>query len=181
MKNTKFWVLLMLPALFLLVSCDEDVLDVTETFSFTEEFVVVSEGTEFSLQQVVNLTQDDQSVISQYGNKIKKIEVEQVRYWIKAHEGSDEQTLVMGEIKVAHANGSNETSVAVIENKVLAALLDNPTELALNEAGIGMLEDLTANSPHSFSFAVHGEVNEGPLDFTMVIEVHAKMTANPLN
>ena len=180
MKKIKIFPVVALVSLFFFVACDDDLLDVTESFTFETEFVVFSGEPSYNDNRVVDLAQD-QSLINQYGSKIKKIEVESVRYWLKAHEGSENQLLEVLTLNVADADGTDVKSIIQLENVVLAQLLNNPTDLSLNSSGVSKLETLAQEPPHQFLYLLEATANEVPLDFTIVFEVTAKMTANPLN
>ncbi len=180
MKKFKLLPVLALATMFLFVACDDDLLDVTESFTFETEFVVFSGEPSFTDNRVVDLAQD-QSLINQYGSKIKRIELESVRYWLKAHEGTETQQLESLTLNVANADGTDSKNIIQLDNLVLAALLNNPTDLPLNSTGVNKLETLAAEPPHQFLYLLEATANEVPLDFTIVFEVTAKMTANPLN
>lgn len=179
MKNCIF-ILMALFGLFLFQSCDEDLLDVEETFEFESGFVVDTDESSFSGTQLFNLS-EDVSLIDSYGDKIKKITIEEVSVWLEYFVGSDEQMLTEGSLSVSDPNGTNWTTVINLNNYLLHELVDEPTELELIQAGINKLGELAAEPPHAFMLAFTADFNTAPLDFFIKFRFKAKMVANPLN
>ncbi|MFW5687756.1 MAG: hypothetical protein ACOCXV_02405, partial [Bacteroidota bacterium] len=157
-----------------------DILDVTESFTFQHEFVIYSNQASFTDTALVNLGVDH-PLIEEYGSKIKQIEVQSIKYWLIAHNGSDEQMLNTLTLRVANADGTDARDVVALENIALHQLLNNPTDLTIIPEGRSKLEDLVELPPHAFEYSIESSINEVPADFTLVFEVTAKMTANPLN
>jgi len=168
--------------LFFFTACDEaeDLLDVTETFTFDQEFVVDTEHHEFSHEELFDLAADV-DLIDDYGNKIKEVTIQEVTFWLTAHQGDPGQTMEGGSLLVSDPGDGNPVEIATMGTHVLQDLLDNPTELDLNNAGVELLGDLAAEPPHRFTLHADASFNEGPLDFTLMVEFTARMTANPLN
>ncbi len=180
MKTLKLLPLLALSGLLFFQACDDDLLDVTETFTFEHEFVIYDDEATAEQTAVVDLSEDE-SLISQYGSKIKDIEIQSVKYWLKAHNGSEEQQFNSVVLNVANTDGTDVQSMVAMENVLLHSLLNNPTDLSIGTPGILKLENLVENDPHAFMYIFEASLNEAPADFTIVFEVKAKMTANPLN
>ena len=166
--------------LFLLNSCDEDLFDITETFTFEHEFVVFEQDDSFQEFISINLSQKE-TLIEQYGSKIKKIEIQEVKYHLKAHNGSQEQKLVNLSLKSANADGSDPRNIVELQDVVLSGLLNNPTVLNVNAQGIQKLNNLIETPPHTFGLFMEAQVDETPADFTVVFTFRTRMTANPLN
>ena len=179
MKNLRIISAFLLGSIFLLQACDDGLLDVVETFTFTHEFPVVAAETSFNTDDLINLSQE--SLINEYGSKIKKIEIEEVKYWVKNFEGNDTQELTNLELSVADPDGTDSKHIAHLQNIALSSLIDTPTDLAINNEGKEKLEYNVKNPPHSFSYLLDLAVNEGPASFTLAVEVRVRMTANPLN
>jgi hypothetical protein len=180
MKKFRFLPVLILSSFLFFQSCDEDLLDVNETFTFRHEFVIYADETSVNEIALVNLG-DEHDLIEKYGNKIKRIEVLGMQYWLVAHNGSDEQKLNTLLLRVANTDGSNAKNAVMLENIALHQLLNNPTDLTIIQEGKSMLEDLVEVPPHAFQYSLEASINEVPADFTIVFEVRARMTANPLN
>jgi hypothetical protein len=180
MKKIKFLPVLILSSFLFFQSCDEDLFDVTENFTFQHEFVIYADEDSFTDTSLVNLGEEN-SLIQQYGSKIKQIEVQSIKYWLIAHNGSDEQKLNTITLRVANTDGSDAKDIVMLENIALHQLLNNPTDVTIEQDGRSKLEDLVEVPPHSFQYSVEASINEVPADFTLVFEVTAKMTANPLN
>ncbi|TVQ11211.1 MAG: hypothetical protein EA361_12965 [Bacteroidetes bacterium] len=180
MKKFKILTVVVLSGFLLLQACDDDLFDVSETFTFEHEFVVYSEETSAELTSLVNLSQE-QDLINQYGSKIKSIEVQGVKYWLKSFTGSEEQMMNTLQLQVANPDGSDAKTMVQLENIALHQLLNSPVDLPINTEGVSKLEDLVEVAPHSLMYFLDVSINEVPADFTIVFEITAKMTANPLN
>ncbi len=180
MKNVKIIFLFIFGGMLFLSSCDDDLFDITETITFKHEFVVAEQNAAYAENRVVDLT-DDSDLIAQYGSKIKSIQVESIRYWLKAHTGPSGQTFSTVNLQVANSDGTDSKSLLHYEDVVLSGLLNNPTVVEMNPEGVTKLETLAETAPHSFSYLFDYAGNDGPYNFTIVFEVKAKMTANPLN
>ena len=169
-------------ALLLTTACDEveEMLDVSETFTFDQEFVVDTEQHSFAHEELFDLAADV-DLIDDYGNKIKEVTIQEVKFWLTAHQGDPGQTMEGGSLLVSDPGNGNPVEIATMGTHVLQDLLDNPTELDLNNAGVELLGDLAADPPHRFTLHAEASFNEGPLDFTLMVEFTARMTANPLN
>lgn len=165
-------------ALILFNSC-EDLLDTEESFTFEQEFVVNTPEHEFSQQTLYDLAAEE-DVIDEYGDKVKEVSIQQVRIWLTAHEGSEEQSFIDGTLLVADPTGGAPAEIASFGTHNLSALLNNPTVLDHNNAGATFLGNLAAEPPHRFRLHADASFSEGPLDFTLVVEFSAKMVANPL-
>jgi hypothetical protein len=166
--------------LFMLNACDEDLLDVTDTFEFEEEFIVDTNVTSFAASHLIDLS-EDVDLIDEYGDKIKEVVITKADFWIKELVEVEGQTLDSGSLFVSNPDGSNKTAIVLMGEYVLADLVNNPTALNLEQAGIDKLDDLATNPPHQFMLHYEADFNEAPLDFTVVFEFEAKMVANPLN
>lgn len=180
MMENKRWIILVFVVSFTFFSSCEGWLDVTEPFDYQHDFIIDTGTTEYNNASVVVLT-DEEPLIDDYGDKIKNVEVEHVKFWVTSHQGSNEQALTGGTFSVARADGSDQSVIAYYENLNIRDLLSNPMELDLNSDGVALLEQLMETSPFSLTLSLDGSVNEAPLDFTVRVEIRAKMTANPLN
>ena len=180
MKTSFITPVLAIFGLFMLNSCDKDLFDVKETFTFEHEFVVYENDDSFLEFASVNLSQKE-TIIGDYGSKIKKIEILEVKYHLKAHQGSEEQKLISFNLIASNPDGADEKNIVDLQNVVLHDLLFNPTVLDVNTDGVEKLGDLIENQPHTFGVKLTGQVDETPADFTVVFSFRARMTANPLN
>lgn len=178
MKTTGILFMIVFASMFSLTAC-EDLMDVEKTFTFEHEFHVTSGELSFHENAVIDMTQKN-SLIQDYGSKIKKIEILGVRYWLTYHAGSDNQQYNSIILNVAEVNGSAVENIVSLDNVVLTGLLGTPSVLQAKEEGLEKLSDLIKNPPHKLSFDLIGSVNEVPVDFKVVFEFEVSMTANPL-
>ncbi len=166
-------------ATFLLFACS-DLLDVEESFKFSQEFVVDTDESEFADSELFDLA-DDVDVIDEYGSKIKEVKIDEVTFWLTAHAGGPDQMLESGSLRVSAPGGGPSLEIASLGAHNLQSLLNNPTVLDLNDPGINLLAELAEEPPHRFRLHADATFNEGPLDFTLKVEFSARMVANPLN
>jgi hypothetical protein len=182
MKLMKPTLLMMFAAIALLwlQSCESDVLDISETFTYENEFTIYTTDTVSTIVQTVDMAEKS-SIISEYGNKIKSIEITDVTYWLTMHQGADDQKIVEAHLQVSDLSDEGMTTIAALSNVNLSQLVDNPENLSVDQAGLDRMEELIKNSPHSFKLTYTNACNEAPLDFTVKFIFKIKMTANPLN
>ncbi len=174
-------ILMAFSGLFLLQSCDEDLLDVEKTFEFEGRFVIDSSEPHFSGTQAFNLAEDE-NLIDEYGDKIKEVTIEEISLWLEDFTGSDEQMLTEGSLSVSDQSGTGGyTEIIILSNYLLHELVGEPASINLQQAGVNKLGDLIAKKPHAFMLDFTAAFNESPLDFTLKLKFKAKMVANPLN
>lgn len=166
--------------LFIINACDEDLLDVTESIEFSEEFVVDTDVASYADSQLIDLA-EGVKLIDDYGNKIKEVVITKASFWLKDLTEVEGQKLESGSLFVSNPDGSGKTALILLGEYVLANLVDNPTALSLEQAGTDKLDELASNPPHRFMLHYEANFNEAPLDFTVVFDFEAKMVANPLN
>jgi hypothetical protein len=123
---------------------------------------------------------EEVSVIDEYGDKIKKIDISKVSLSVRNHNGPQDQEIQSASIEVANEDGSEAILISSIENQVLSALEDDAVELDLNAEGIEKLNRLIRQKPHTLRIVLNGQLNEGMADFTAVFDFEGRMTANPL-
>lgn len=168
-------------AMFFFASC-EDLLDVEEQFSFSVEFPVEANETSFSASELFDLS-DEVDLIDEYGDLIKDVNLDEIQVQITAYEGDIDVEIDMGVLSVSEADGSNMQVIASIGSFNLLDLVDNPTDIDLNAAGVALLGDLAENPPHQLMLHYSLELSEAdlPLNFVVKFEFTATMVANPLN
>jgi hypothetical protein len=179
MKLFRLLPVLAIAGLFMLPSCDDELFDINESFTFEHEFAIFATEATVLESEVIDLAAKE-VLIEKYGSKIKSIEIESVRYWLKRHEGAPGQKLQSSYLRVANPDGSDVMEIATLNNEVLANLMNNPITRIPNMQGITKLAGLIETPPHTFTLIYGATLNEVPADFTIVFEFKAKMTANPL-
>jgi len=179
MKTSILFLMAAIAGLFLLQSCDDDLLNVTESFTYETELVVSSQDLTYFVSEDIDLASDVE-LINKYGDKIKDIEIEEVKYWLTALIDVAEQKIVEATFVIAEANGNDPKTIATVTDQLLQPLLNNQTDLTLNQEGVDKLANLIQQSPHKFKLIFNTLSNEIPLDFTVKVKFTIKMTANPL-
>ncbi len=180
MKTRIFISFLALAGLFFMNSCEEDLLDITEDFFYEQEIHVSTGDSTMTVVEVVDMAAYS-DLIAQYGDKIKDIEISEVKYWLTFFEGEDDQEIVEATLKVANGDGSDETLIAEILNQNLMALLDTHTDLPVQQAGLDKMADLIQVPPHVFQLIYNTTCNKGPLNFKIKFQFKVSLTATPLN
>jgi len=165
--------------LFLLNSCEDNPLDISEDFTYEQEFQVYTTDTAMMVVEVVDMAAYS-DLIDKYGDKITEVSISDVKYWLTAFNGDDDQKILEASVEIANADGSDTTMIAEITDQNLQALLDNPTDLTVNQAGIDKMAELIKESPHTFQLIYNNSCNKGPLDFTVKFQFKVSFTANPL-
>lgn len=179
MKTRILFFMTIFAGMFLLQGCEDDLLDVTESFTYEAEMVVSSDDLTYTTSEVIDLAADVE-LINQYGDKIKDIEIEELKYWLTVFNGTAEQKIVNATLVIADENGNDPKTIATVTDQLLQPLLNNQTDLTLNQEGVDRLADLIQNAPHKFKLTFATTSNEVPLDFTVKFKFTIKMTANPL-
>lgn len=180
MKTRFFSFFLAVTSLLFLNSCEEGLLDFTDTFDYEYEVTVLTTGdTVFSQTEVVDLSEQS-DLIAQYGDKIKTIEIQNVKYWLTAFNGDDDQSIIEASLKVANPDGSDAKTITEINDQNLKALLNSETSLEMYQDGVDKMAGLIKEPPHKLQLAYNTACNKGPLNFTVRFKFSIKMVANPL-
>lgn len=178
MKNLKNLIFVSLVLVLSLTSC-KDLLDVERDFSFTYELRLDSDEINYFSIDLIDFG-DEVSVIGDYGDNIKDIDIRNISFWIKNHQGPNDQIIVESSLSVANFDGTNPVLVSNLENQEIATLIQNPTALDLNQDGVQKLNRLIRQTPHTLQFILMGQLDQAPANFTAVFEFEGRMTANPL-
>lgn len=181
--KSKIILFLAIASMFVLQSCEEDLLNINESFYYESEFEVLSPDsiTMISVSELVDMSAQD-SLINKYKDKIQTVEISDVNYWITDFVGSDDQQITEATLKVATENGSNEQLITTIQNQILSAIQEkeNSVVLVVEQAGIDQMANLIKNDPYKFQLLFAGEGNEAPLNFTIHFNFKVNIVANPL-
>ncbi|HPX34708.1 MAG TPA: hypothetical protein PK345_06550 [Bacteroidales bacterium] len=177
MKTKILFLIIAFSGMLFLSGC-EDTLDVTENFIYELEVKVFSEDHTFSHAVLVDM-KNEQDLIKKYGDKIKNIQIEEVKYWLTEFDGSETQQIVQATLSVLNEN-DDVTVITTVKDQLLQPLVNTPTKLDINQEGIDKMASLIENSPHQFKLSFTSTVNETPLNFTLKFSFNIKMTANPL-
>ena len=159
-------------------SCEEDLLDITEDFYYENEIEVSTGDSAMTVVDVVDMAAYS-DLIEKYGDKIKGIEISEVKYWLTFFEGEDDQEIVEATLKVANGDGNDEILIAEIVNQNLKDLLDNSTDLPIQQAGLDKMAELIKASPHVFQLSFSTTCNKAPLNFKIKFKFKVALTANP--
>jgi hypothetical protein len=102
MKTKILFLIIAFSGMLFLSGC-EDTLDVTENFIYELEVKVFSEDHTFSHAVLVDM-KNEQDLIKKYGDKIKDIQIEEVKYWLTEFDGSETQQIVQATLSVLNEN-----------------------------------------------------------------------------
>jgi hypothetical protein len=178
--RTRIFSILAIAFLFAFASCEDDLLDITEEFSYEREIVVFTTDTVASALEIIDM-KEASSIISEYKDKIKTIEITGVEYWLTFFEGTNDQSIIIASLKVGNESGGDQMLIAEVANKNLKALFETPTQLEVQQAGLDKMAELIKNDPHKFSLNYNTACNKGPLNFKVKFKFTIKMVANPLS
>jgi len=180
MKTRFFIFILAIGSIFFLNSCEEGLLDFSDTFDYEYEVTVLTTGdTSFSETAVVDLAEQS-DLIAQYGDKIKSIEIQEVKYWLTSFTGDDDQKIIEASLKVANEDGTDQKTITTIQDQDLKPLLNSETDLEVIQEGVDKMAGLIKEPPHKLQLAYNTACNKGPLNFTVRFKFSIKMVANPL-
>ena len=121
------------------------------------------------------------SVISDYGDLIKSIEVTEASYLVTSFTATSGMTLTNSLLQVANPDGSD---VQTLASEWIAKPEDHmvtPQVFTVEQAGLDKLENLLMNPPHQVRFIVSGTSDAAPVDFDFKIILKVKLVANPLD
>ena len=159
-------------------SCNED-----EVLSQDFEVVLHSDftvnnttDTTFSGEQLLDAAAQN-SDIEKYKDHIEDMTLTKVTYFLTAFNGAADQELITGAIDVADTTGANRVTLTSMANANLSSLLNNETQLTLNQAGMTLIGERIQNAPHAIRVYYTGSVNKKPLDFTIRVRYYLTMKA----
>jgi hypothetical protein len=177
MKKAIFLSLFVFISLTINTGCDK--LDITKDFDLELEFIANSANADYYDEQILDAAENS-SEISDYADKITKIEITEVTVWLTYFNGAPGQKIVTETLSVADESGGGEMNVGTVADQDLQSLLNNPIPLTLNQDGIDLLAKLIKDSPHKALIKNFGSADSGPIDFVCRFKFKVKMTANPL-
>ena len=162
-----------LPAMLLFFSCDK--MDVNEEFELKATIEVQGSNAQFVGEDLLDaLSQSDQ--IDKYASHIKSIEITEVKYLVTYLGGSSSQQITTGTLEVAHADGSEAMVISTVNNMNLMQAMTEGA-FVFDQVAIDTLAGLIKDDPHQAMIYLRGEVNETPVDFTVVVKFTVKMVA----
>lgn len=155
-------------------------LDVEKEITFEVDLVVDETNPTFDKYELLDASAES-SIIADYKDKIKSIELIKVEYTVISFVGPSDQQINTATLEVSDENGGGTQLVGTVTSENLLALLSTTKELAVSQAAADRIEDLIKNSPHKARFHYSGSANTGPLNFTARFYITVKMVANPLD
>lgn len=165
-------------AAFMFYSCEE-LLDVTKEFWLDHSFPVIDPEPDFNEVYILDASSQS-SIIKDYGNKIKTIEILETTYEVTFHDGPPTQQINTATLTASDNTGDGVVEIGSIENKILSALVGNVQTLDVNQAGVDRMAELIKNPPHICRLDLYGSANEGPMNFVVKFRFKVRMVANPL-
>lgn len=164
--------------LLIITSCKKGLFDVTEDFYLSSTIIVDGNNAAFDADVLLNAIADN-DMIDKYASHIKSIEITEVRYYVSYFNGSMNQQINNGTLSCADENGNNKFAIATISNVNLSNATSETT-LPFDANAIASLSDLIKNDPHNAMLYLSGDVNETPIDFSVVFKFKVKMVASAL-
>jgi len=177
MKKAIILSFLILLSLAVNTGCNK--LDITRDIELEIEFTANSEFAAFNDVMLLDVDSAS-STISDYADKITKIEITEATVWLTYFGGNTGQKIVTETLSVADEDGNGELIVGTITDQDLQSLVNNPIPLTLNQAGIDLFAQLIKDSPHKALIKNFGTADSDPINFICKFKFKVKMTANPL-
>jgi len=176
MKNIRFYLAALLLTGFLIGGCEKakEVLDVTFDADYKTDLNVdvpaVARNVGFSASATIDPASDPD--VSKYWDKIKKFDVQEVTGEITSI--SKEVTLVTANLTISNDTRTAKWTLNEIPLRV-------GTILTLDNSG-GQWDTVAQilKDKKVFKITVNGEVSEGDVQFTILVRIKTKVTANPL-
>ena len=179
MKKRKLPVFLLLTMVgLLMISCNKDALDVTEEFDLRTSIVVSDNHADFVGEHLLDALAESE-MIDNYASVIKSIEIIEVTYYVSDLTGTITQQINSGTLEVADPDGANSMVISTMQNVNLMQATTEQT-IVFDQAAIDKLASLIKNDPHQAMVYLRGDVNETPVDFTVVVNFRVKMVAGVL-
>lgn len=125
--------------------------------------------------------QDASSVIADYNDVIKSIEIIEASFLVTSFTATDGLIITQANLYVADENGANQQLLAQEFMQKPQDNMTTPTVINLEQAGLDRLEDLLMNPPNRVLFTITGTGSTSPIDFDLKIILKVKLTANPLD
>lgn len=159
-------------------SCNEDeVLSQDFDVVLYQDFTVNNANdTVFTGEQLLDAVAQN-SDIEKYKDHIEDITLTKVTYFLTAFNGAADQELITGAIDVADTSGANRVNLTSMANVNLASLLNNETQLTLNQGGMDLIGNRIQNAPHAIRVYYGGSLNKKPIDFTIRLRFYITMKA----
>jgi hypothetical protein len=177
MKKAIFLSIIFLTVLSLNIGCDT--LDVTEDITLEIDFHAMSAVADFTASELID-ADSLSSVIEEYSNLIKDIEVKEATYQITAVDISNAATKInSATLTVADESGAGEKVITSLTN-IDIVVMPVAAALTLDPEGVARFEELIKNNPHRALMKNSGTADGSPIDFTVKFKFKVKMTANPL-
>ena len=154
----------------------------TQDFSITltQDYVINNvNDTVFSGFQILDAAAQN-SDLDKYKDHIQDLTLTKVTYSLVSFTGPADQVLLHGAIDIADTAGVNRTNLTSMSNVNLHGLLNNETELTLNQTSVTWLTNRIKNSPHAVKVFYSGNVNKKPLNFTIRLKLYVTMKAELL-
>jgi hypothetical protein len=159
-------------------TCNE-ALDVSEEFYLEHTFDIDGDNATFNENYLLDAAALS-SVIAEYGDNIKDIEILETKYVVTYQNGPSDQLINTATLAVSADGGAGFQEIGEVTNQNIASLVNNEQTLTIQQAGIDRLAELIKTPPHKAQLILTGNASSAPLDFGMKIRFKIRMTANPL-
>lgn len=161
----------LLVAVFVVLSCDDDITEININSNLSEEIAVSATEADRNIAYEATIDAKDDSDILENLEKIKEYEIEEVNFRVADYNGPETANL-SGTLSVGNANTTFAVDIPSLNIKLFA---EDEYKIALSEEQLTTLEGiLLASNQLSISFT--GSVSEAPLSFTLIITAKTKVT-----
>jgi hypothetical protein len=98
---------------------------------------------------------------------VESVEINSISVKLKEFNGSDDQLLSNGTLRVGNEEGSESQVLGILPDVVLKDMMESERFLELDEMGKDLAEELILSEPHICVGIMTGDLNKGPADFTL--------------
>jgi hypothetical protein len=111
---------------------------------------------------------------------VESVEINSISCKLTAFNGSDDQSLNNGLLKIGDENKTKLEILGTIPNVLLKDMFNSEKYLDLNQAGKDLAEELILKDPHVCLGIMTGNVSSSPADFTLKFRFSVTVTGSLL-
>ena len=162
-----------LVAIFVVLSCNDDIAEININSSLTEEIPVSATEADQNIAYETTIDAKSDSDILENLEKIKEYQIESVTFTVTEYNGPDTANL-SGTLSVGNSAKTFSADIPSLNIKLFA---DEVYNISLSEEQLDELESILLAS-NQLKVTFSGSVSEAPLSFTLNVTVKTKVTVD---
>ena len=162
-----------LVAIFVVLSCNDDITEININSDLTEEIPVNATEADQNIAYEAMIDAKEDSDILENLDKIKEYQIEEVTFRVADYEGPETANL-SGTLSVGNSLTSFSADIPSLNIKLFA---DEDYTIALSEEQLDALESILLES-NQLKVTFSGSVSEAPLSFTLLVTAKTKVTVD---